>query len=189
MQGEAERGLAFAEKAGFGLVIDFIAAQVALIRMLRGLTPAFGRLDHGQFNELQVERVLSGNPVLPIAACWYWIRKLQARYIAGDYAAAMDAAAQAQPLLWTASAHFEEAEYHFYGALTRAASCNAAPQAERLQHIDAVAAHYRQHRGVGEELPREFRESRGAGRRRAGAYRGPRARRRAPLRTGHPVGA
>jgi hypothetical protein len=46
---------------------------------------------------------LSSNPALAIAACWYWIRKLQARYIAGDYATAMDAASKAQGLLWTSS--------------------------------------------------------------------------------------
>jgi len=161
VQDEAERGLAFAETARFGLVIDFIAAQVALVRMLRGLTPAFGCLDHGEFNELQIERFLASNPVSPIAACWYWIRKLQARYIAGDYATAMDAVSQAQRLLWTTSAHFEEAEYHFYGALTRAASCNAAPEAERLQLIDAVAAHYRQHQVWAKNCPENF-ESRAA---------------------------
>ena len=33
LQGEAEHGLAFAEKARFGLVIDFITTQIALIRM------------------------------------------------------------------------------------------------------------------------------------------------------------
>jgi hypothetical protein len=38
MQAEVERGRAFAEKARFGLVINFIAMQLALIRMLRGLT-------------------------------------------------------------------------------------------------------------------------------------------------------
>ena len=156
VQGEAEQGLAFAEKAGFGLVIDFIAAQVALIRMLRGLTPTFGCLDHGQFNELHIERLLSSTPVSPIAACWYWIRKLQARYIASDYATAMDAVSQAQRLLWTTSAHFEEAEYHFYGALTRAASCNSAPDGERQQHIDAVAAHYRQHQVWARNCPENF---------------------------------
>jgi PAS domain S-box-containing protein len=156
VQDEAERGLAFAETARFGLVIDFIAAQVALVRMLRGLTPAFGCLDHGNFNELQIERFLASNPVSPIAACWYWIRKLQARYIAGDYAMAMDAVSQAQRLLWTTSAHFEEAEYHFYGALTRAASCNVAPEAERLQHVDAVAAHYRQHQVWARNCPENF---------------------------------
>ena len=70
MQAEAERGLAFADKARFGLVIDFIATQLALVRMLRGLTPTFGCLDHGQFNERQIEQPLSSNPVLAIAASW-----------------------------------------------------------------------------------------------------------------------
>jgi hypothetical protein len=51
----------------------------------------------------------------------YWIRKLQARFFAGEYATAMDAASKAQGLLWTSSSFFEEAEYHFYGALARAA--------------------------------------------------------------------
>jgi predicted ATPase len=75
VQGEAELGLAFAEKAQFGLVIDFITTQLALIRMLRGMTWKFGCFDDGQFNELQMEHHLSSNPALAIAACWYWVRK------------------------------------------------------------------------------------------------------------------
>jgi PAS domain S-box-containing protein len=157
VQAEAERGLAFAEKARFGLVIDFIATQLALVRMLRGTTPTFGILDHGQFSELQIEQPLSSsNPILAIAASWYWIRKLQARYIAGDYATAMDAASKAQRLLWTTSAHVEEAEYHFYGALTQAACCNLAPDSERQQHIDAVAAHYSQYKIWAKNCPENY---------------------------------
>jgi PAS domain S-box-containing protein len=156
VQAEAERGLAFAEKARFGLVVDFIATQLALVRMLRGLTPTFGCLDHGQFDELHIEHDLSRNPAVAIAASWYWIRKLQARYIGGDYATAMDAVSQVQRLLWTTSAHVEEAEYHFYGALTQAACCNMAPEGERQQHIDAVAAHYRQHKVWAKNCPENF---------------------------------
>src|ERR1700736_4641922 len=68
----------------------------------------------------------------------------------------MDAASKAQRLLWTTSAHFEEAEYHFYGALAQAASCNSAPDGERQQHIDAVAAHYRQHQVWSKNCPENF---------------------------------
>ena len=143
-------------RSRFGLVIDFIATQLALVRMLRGVTPTFGCLDHGQFNELEIEQPLSSNPVLAIAASWYWIRKLQARCIAGDYATAMDAASKAQRLLWTTSAHVEEAEYHFYGALTQAALCNSAPDAERQRHIDAVAAHYSQHKIWAKNCPENY---------------------------------
>ena len=112
-QREAENGLAFARKARFGVVIDIITTQLALIRTLRGLTPKFGCLDDGHIDEPRMERHLSGNPMLAIAACWYWIRKMQARYFAGDYAAALDASSKAQRLLWTSPSHWETAEFCF----------------------------------------------------------------------------
>ena len=59
-------------------------------------------------------------------ACWYWIRKLQARFFAGAHAAALEAASKAQRLLWTSPGFFELAEYHLYAALARAALCDAA---------------------------------------------------------------
>ena len=68
----------------------------------------------------------------------------------------MDAASKAQRLLWTTSSLFEEAEYHFYGALARAASCDFAPAGERQQHIDAVAAHYRQLQVWAANCPENF---------------------------------
>ena len=51
VQGEAERGLAFAQKMRFGLAIDRISTQLGLIRTLRGLTPTFGCFDDEQFDE------------------------------------------------------------------------------------------------------------------------------------------
>jgi PAS domain S-box-containing protein len=156
VQVEAERGLAYAEKVRFGLVIDFIATQLALIRMLRGLTPTFGCFDDGQFSELRTENHLSSNPGLALAACWYWVRKLQGRYLAGDYAVAMDAASKAEQLLWTSSSFFEEAEYHFYGALAQAAWWDSAPAGERPQDLDAVAAHHRQLQIWTENCPENF---------------------------------
>ncbi|HEX4340593.1 MAG TPA: AAA family ATPase [Polyangiaceae bacterium] len=147
-QVEAERGLAYAEKVRFGLVIDFIATQLALIRMLRGLTSTFGCFDDGQFDELRIEDHLSSNPALAVPACCYWIRKLQARYLADDYAAAMDAAAKAQPLLWTSSSFYEEAEYHFYAALTQAAWCDSP--------LVPMVAHHRQLQIWAENCPENF---------------------------------
>ena len=91
-----------------------------------------------------------------MAACWYWIRKLQARYIAGDHAMAIDAASKAQLLLWTSTWFFEEAEYHFYGALVRAGRCDFAPAVEWQQHLDAVAAHHRQLQVWADSCPENF---------------------------------
>jgi PAS domain S-box-containing protein len=143
VQREAEHGLAFAQKARFGFVVDRIVTQLGLIRTLRGLTPTFGCFDDGQFDEPRFERHLSENPDLAFVECWYWIRKLQARFFAGNYASAIDASSRAQRLLWTSPSYFEMAEYVFYGALSHAASCDAAP-ADQQQHLDAVAAHHKQ---------------------------------------------
>jgi PAS domain S-box-containing protein len=156
VQAEAEHGLVFAEKARFGLVIHDITAQLALIRMLRGLTPKFGSFDDAQLNEVRTEHYLSSDRSLATTACRYWIRKLQARCIAGDYATAIGAALKAEPLLWTVSALFEEAEYHFYGALAQAACCDSAPAGERLQHLNAVAAHHKQLQVWAENCPENF---------------------------------
>jgi PAS domain S-box-containing protein len=141
---EAERGLAFAQRAGFGFVIDRIATQLGLIRTLRGLTPAFGCLNNAQFDESRIERRFSENPDLAFVEFWYWVRKLQARFFAGDHAAAVEASSRARRLLRTSDWQLERAEYRFYSALSQAASCDSATVDERRQHLDAIAAHHRQ---------------------------------------------
>ena len=86
-QREAENGLQFAENARFGFIVDIITAQLGLIRKcLRGFTLRFGAFDDRQFDELRFEQHLSDNPALALPEGWYWIRKLQARFFAGDYA-------------------------------------------------------------------------------------------------------
>ncbi|MGH9762904.1 MAG: histidine kinase, partial [Blastocatellia bacterium] len=119
VQREAETGLAFALKARFGLVVDVITAQVGLIRTLRGLTPKFGCFNDEGFDEVQFERHLASNPVLGLPEFWYWARKTQARFLAGDYASAVDASLNAHRLLWTSPSQFETAEFRFYGALSQ----------------------------------------------------------------------
>jgi PAS domain S-box-containing protein len=141
---EAEHGLAFAQKMRFGLVIDMITSQLGLIRTLRGLTPTLGCFDDEQFDEARIERRFSENPYLAFGECFYWIRKLQARFFAGDYASALDASSRAQRVLWSLGSQFETAEYHFYGALSHAASCDSAAAGEREQHLEAIAAHHNQ---------------------------------------------
>jgi hypothetical protein len=93
VQREEEHGLEFAQKARFGLVIP----QLGLTRTLRGLTPKFGSFDDEQFDELRFERHLASDPAA-LPKCFYWFRKLQARFFAGDYASAVDASLRAQQL-------------------------------------------------------------------------------------------
>jgi PAS domain S-box-containing protein len=156
VQKEAENGLEFARKAQFGLVIDIIAAQLALVRTLRGLTPEFGCFNDQRFDESRFEHNLQSDPRLALPECWYWIRKLQARVYANDYASALDAASKAQKLLWTSPSFFEMAEYHFYGALARAAQHDAASISERHQHLEALTAHHEQLQVWADNCPDNF---------------------------------
>ena len=144
VQREAEFSLAFAQKAKFGLIVDATNAQLAVVRTFRGLTPKFGCFDNEQIEELSFERHLASNPNHTITECWYWVRKLQARYFAGNYEEAVEASSRAQQLLWSAFAFFEEAEYHFYSALARAACWGGASEDERQRHLGALAAHRQQ---------------------------------------------
>jgi hypothetical protein len=155
-QREAENGLDFARKARFGLVIDIITAQLGLIRTLRGLTPEFGCFNDERFNESQFEHHLQSDPRLALPECWYWIRKLQARVYANDYASAIEAASKAQQLLWTSPSFFELAEYHFYDALARAAHYGALSADERAHHRETLVAHYKQLEVWAENCPQNF---------------------------------
>ena len=156
VQREAELGLALVQKARFSGQTDVMIPQLALIRTLRGLTRKFGCFDSEQIEELPFECHLAGNPYLRIHECWYWIRKTQARYFSGDYAAAIEASSKAQSLLWISPAHVEEAECHFYSALCRAASCDSVTVDERVQHLEALAQHQRQLETWAENCPENF---------------------------------
>ncbi|HLY87867.1 MAG TPA: AAA family ATPase [Acetobacteraceae bacterium] len=142
VQTECENGLAFAKRVRFGLVVELCGAQLGLILTLRGVTPIFGCLDHEDFTEPNND--LASNPNLVFAQFYSWTRKLQARFFAGDIDAAIDAALNAEPLLWTSAAMFESAEYRLYGGLAHAAAWDSAAPDQKLKHFAAVTNHHRQ---------------------------------------------
>src|SRR5262249_19563842 len=78
------------------------------------------------------------------AECWYWVRKLQARFFAGDYAAALDVARRGQALLSESPGMLERAEHELFSALTHAAVCESPATDESRQHLEAMVAHHRQ---------------------------------------------
>ncbi|MBV8640697.1 MAG: GAF domain-containing protein, partial [Verrucomicrobia bacterium] len=166
VQREAENGLEFARKARIGYVADIITGQLRFIRALRGLTSHLSSFNDAEFDEGRFEQHLEAERHLVFATRWYWIRKLQARFYAGDYASALAAASKAEPLLPTgrgnfASAEyrlfsFESAEYLFYDALARAAQYDFASSEERPQYLEALAAHHEQINFWAENCPENF---------------------------------
>ena len=144
VQREVERGFAFVQKIGFGYAIDSLSPHLGLVRTLRGLTPKFGSFDDKELDELRLERRFASNPDLGPAEYGYWLRKLQARFIAGDYESAIEAASRAEkrPGAWQTTV--DTADHYFYAALSRAAIYDSALPDERQQHMDALSAYHRQ---------------------------------------------
>ncbi|MFP3562781.1 AAA family ATPase [Paraburkholderia sp. SIMBA_030] len=153
---EAQVRLGVVQAAKFGLIVDIIGAQLQLIRTLRGLTASLGSFNDEAFDEATFEQHLEADPCLAIATCWYWIRKLQGRYFAGDIADALAAAAKAAPLLWTSSGHFELAEYHFYAALTRARRYDDATPDEQAEQCRELVEHHARLEIWAEHCPSNF---------------------------------
>lgn len=134
---EAESALAFARQIQFGDLVDIANTQSAFIRNLRGLTSRFGTLDDDRFNEGTLENFYATQSHLPFSEAWYLIRKLQTRYLAGNFLQALDAANQARAKLWSTPAMLELAECAFFTALTYAALSDTSESGR--QHLqDAI---------------------------------------------------
>lgn len=154
VQREAETCLAHARKAQFGITVDFVEEKLALIRTLRGLAPELGDTDGAQFSPQRGEHLPARSSVTN--SRWYWLRELQERYLAGDYKAAMEAASNAQGLLWTTYIYNEATEYYLYAALALAAQCDFIPPGERTQELDTLTARHDQLRIWSTLCPENF---------------------------------
>jgi PAS domain S-box-containing protein len=153
---EIERGLAFAQKARFGLVIDAFIGQLMMIRTLRGLPRDIVTQGDEAYHEGRFEQHLGQSPHLALPACWYWIYKLQTCFFAGDHVGGLAAAAEAAGFLWSSRAYLEVAEYHLYAALTRAAACDASPAESKARHLEPLLEHHRQIIAWAETCPANF---------------------------------
>jgi PAS domain S-box-containing protein len=156
VQREAEKQLAFVLKLRFGLIIEVITGQLRLILAMRGLTPSFSSFDGPDFDEHRFEHRLDDDPAMAPAIGWYGVRKLQGRFLAGDYRGALAAADKVERVLWTMLSHLEVAEYHFYAALAKAACYATAPSHDQPLLLRAIGAHYKQIGSWAEHCPENF---------------------------------
>jgi PAS domain S-box-containing protein len=156
VQAEAENGLEYTRRVRFGLFADIMTGQLGLVRALRGLTSDISSFGDEQFDERRFQERLETDPRLAFAACWYWIRKLQARFHANDYTGAVAAADRAQSLMWKSPPFFEAAEYHFYAALARAATSDSSPGDAQRPSRDALHAHRLQLETWARHCPENF---------------------------------
>jgi PAS domain S-box-containing protein len=76
--------------------------------------------------------------------CFYWILKLKARFLSGDYAEALAAANKVKPLLAAAAGQIQLLDYFYYGALTVAACYENASADEQQAWHELLTAHREQ---------------------------------------------
>jgi PAS domain S-box-containing protein len=148
VQREAERGLAFAQKAQLVHVAYIVQTHLGLIRTLRGLTRKFG-----SFDEESGDAHSAPNPNSAFAEWLYYVRKVQARFHAGEYALAIEAAAGAQQ--HTVSGYLQQvADLNFYSALSHAVLCDGADPPR--SHFSALFAYHKRLEDWKEQCPENF---------------------------------
>jgi PAS domain S-box-containing protein len=140
---ESEMALEFAREAKSGDAEDIIGSQLHFIATMQGRTKTFSTFSDAQFDEAAFETQLTGDR-MPLMICWYWILKLKARFLSGDYAEALAAAAKAKALLSAAAAQIQLLDYCYYTALTVAALYENGSADEQTTWRDLLAEHQEQ---------------------------------------------
>jgi PAS domain S-box-containing protein len=140
---ESEMALDFVRNAGFRDMADTIVSQQRFIAIMQGRTATFSTFNDAQFDEATFEAELTGDR-MPLMICFYWIFKLQARFLSGDYAEALSAADKVKPLLSTAAAQIQLLDYFSYTALTVAALYDKASADEQNTWRELLTAHREQ---------------------------------------------
>ncbi len=152
---ESEMALDFAREAKFGDAVDVIRSQQRFIATMQGRTATFSTFSDAQFDEAAFEAQLPPDRSATMI-CFYWILKLKARFLSGDYAEALAAADKAKPLLPNAAGQIQLLDYFLYAALTVAALYEKASADEQAGWRDLLTAHWEQLREWAETYPPTF---------------------------------
>jgi predicted ATPase/signal transduction histidine kinase len=152
---ESEMALDFARRAKFRDVVDLIASQQRFVAAMQGRTATFSTFNDVKFDEATFEAQLTGDRMNTMI-CLYWILKLKARFLSGDYAEALAAAAKAKPALRREPIQIYLFDYSYYTALTVAALYENASADEKISWRDLLTAHREQLREWADNYPPTF---------------------------------
>jgi PAS domain S-box-containing protein len=167
---ESEKSLAFARKLKYRDIGDLICYQQRFIQNMRGRTLQYDTLSAAQFDGVAIDRDASGGEGFdeatfeaqlsgdrsPMTVCWYWILKVQARFMFGDYEVAIAAAEKAKTLLWAGEGFIQTLDYHYFTALTIAAIWEKLTPEQRNAFRTQLIAHCEQLQEWAEIYPPTF---------------------------------
>jgi PAS domain S-box-containing protein len=153
---ESEMALRFVCEANvYSDFTETIECQRRFIATMQGRTANLSTFNGAQFDEAKYEAKLTGKRQ-SLVICWYWILKLKARFLSGDYPDALAAAEKAQALLATSTAHLQLLDYFYYFALTVAACYESVPADQQQASHDLLTTHVEQLRAWTEINPSTF---------------------------------
>src|SRR5882762_1761782 len=132
-----------------------IVSQQRFIATMQGRTATFSTFSDAQFDEATFEAQLTAEGI-GLTIAWYWILKLKARFLSGDYAEALAAADKAKALLSAVAVTVELLDYFYYTALTVAALYESATADEQDRWREMLAAHREQLREWADNYPPTF---------------------------------
>jgi PAS domain S-box-containing protein len=138
---ESEKCLDFVRKAKSRDYLDRVVSQRQFIQTMRGRNAIFSTFGDAHLDEAPFEVQLTGDRAI---ACWYWILKLQTRFMFGDYEAAIAAAQEAKLLLWAATGCIQLLDYYYYTALAIAAVIKTTPPDRQREWREMLTAHMEQ---------------------------------------------
>jgi PAS domain S-box-containing protein len=144
----------FARNAKFRHIAESILIMQRFVQNVRGQNGGSTAVAE---DERAFEARLLENPA-PTKLCWYWILRLRAHFMFGDYAAAIAAGQQARALLWASEGHIQLLDYCFYTALSAAAYWKEAPPDKQSELRELLIQHLAQLKEWAENCPSTFRD-------------------------------
>jgi PAS domain S-box-containing protein len=151
---ESEIAIDFARNARYDDGAAMFVSQQRFIATMQGRTMSLSTFSDAQFHEATFEAQLAGRN--PTVSSWYWILKLKARFLSGDFAEAIAATDQAEQLLWSAIGRIEIMEYIYYASLTVSALFDTASTDQQQAWREILSAHHKQLQEWADNYPPTF---------------------------------
>ncbi|SIO17909.1 PAS domain S-box-containing protein [Bradyrhizobium erythrophlei] len=145
---ESASALDFVRKYKFGQLV--ILSIQGFVQSLRGGAGSSAPLDETALEA----RVLRGG--VPLVACFHWILQLQRHCLLGNAERALEFAAKAKPILWSARLNLQSMDYCFYHSLAIAAVFQASSPERRAELREDFIGHLGSFQRWAESCPATF---------------------------------
>jgi PAS domain S-box-containing protein len=152
---ESEMALDFVRRARYRDVEDIVRSQQRFIAAMQGRTVTFSTFNNALFDEAIFEAQLTEDR-MPLMIDLYWILKLKARFLSGDYAESLEAAGKAKQFLGASADQIDQLDYFFYTALTVSALYGTASTDRQQTWRELLTAHREQLGEWAENNPTTF---------------------------------